>query len=298
MNKTSVFISHIQEESSMAAILGESLSDAFLGAVEVFASSNVASIAAGDDWLNGIKNALRTADIEIVLLSPLSIKRPWVNFEAGAAWIRGITILPVCHSGLRPSDLAMPLCLIQAVEASQEAKLDQLFARVASHLKINKPKVALSRLVRRVKALEQDYGPRPVPPTWTVRSPDVSQEGRLIGSWEGEACDIQVPGFMPLDLKCSYKLRLELRQEGQKVCGELSVHVNERDHTANIRMELINVAGDNFTFTYRILQANATQFGIMMFQLLPLGDTMNGYFLTNKAFEPKLAAGTVQMKRV
>ena len=282
----------------MAAILKESLSEAFLGAVEVFASSNVASITAGDDWLSGIKNALRTADIEIVLLSPLSILRPWVNFEAGAAWVRGITILPLCHSGLRPSDLAMPLCLIQAAEASQEAGLDQLFARVALHLKVNKPRVPLSRLVRKVKALEQDYSSRLAPPTWTLRSPDVSLEGRLIGTWEGEACDIQVPGFMPLDLKCSYKLSLRLRQEVHKVCGELSAHVNERGRTANMRMELINVAGDNFTFTYRLLQANATQFGIMMFQLLPLGDTMSGYFLTNKAFEPRLAAGTIQLNRV
>ena len=62
-------------------------------------------------------------------------------------------------------------------------------------------------------------------------------------------------------------------------------------------MELLNVSGDNFTLTCRMAHANANQFGIMMFQLLPVGNELKGYFMTNKAFEPKLATGTALFRR-
>ena len=34
--------------------------------------------------------------------------RPWVNIELGAAWIKRVPIIPLCHSGLTPSDLPWP----------------------------------------------------------------------------------------------------------------------------------------------------------------------------------------------
>lgn len=297
VEKLSIFISHIQEEAALASILKRRLAEQFRGLVDIFASSGIANVSAGDRWLESVEGALRRADMEIILLSAASLKRPWVNFEVGAAWVRGITILPVCHSGLRPTDLAMPLCMIQTVEADKESGLDQLFARIASYLKVGKPDAPLREMAEEVKAFEGSYGLTSDKALWAP-SPAVGLLGeRLVGEWEGEGCDIEVPGYMTLDLKCSYRLGLTLLREGDKVCGELTVYVNERDHTASARMELINVSGDNFTLTYRLARVNANQFGIMMFQLLPMGDELKGYFLTNKAFEPKLATGTVLLRR-
>lgn len=293
----SVFVSHIQEEAALAAILKRRLAEQFGELIDVFASSDVASIAAGDRWLDSTEGALRKADVEIILLSSASLKRPWVNFEAGAAWVRGITILPLCHSGLHTSDLAMPLCLIQGVEAGTESGVERLFARIATCLKVGKPDAPVREIVEEVKAFERSYGLRADKPRWEPAPGNAFQEDRLVGEWEGEGCDIEVPGHMTLDLKCSYRLDMVLRREGGRVCGEMTVYVNERGHTAVARMDLVNVSGDNYTLTYRLTRANANHFGIMMFHLLPLGDELRGYFLTNKVFEPKLATGTVLLRQ-
>jgi TIR domain len=88
MGKPKLFVSHISEELRLAAILKTHLSSDFLGLVEVFVSSDIESIAAGSNWLVDIERALREASVLIVLCSHSSVKRPWVNFEVGAAWIK------------------------------------------------------------------------------------------------------------------------------------------------------------------------------------------------------------------
>jgi TIR domain len=55
----------------------------------VFLSSDKSPIHAGDLWLEKIKEALSAAETVIVMLSRRSVARPWVNFEAGAAWLAG-----------------------------------------------------------------------------------------------------------------------------------------------------------------------------------------------------------------
>jgi TIR domain len=76
-----VFISHITEEKDLAALLKERIDEDFLGKVECFVSSDTESILAGENWLISVEEALRDASVEIVLCSPASVKRPWINFE-------------------------------------------------------------------------------------------------------------------------------------------------------------------------------------------------------------------------
>ena len=157
MNKPIIFISHISEESELAAIFKKHLIADFLGLVDIFVSSDAASILAGQNWLNSIDAALRTACIELVICSKASIKRPWINFEAGAGWMRGIPIVPVCHTGLHPRDLSMPMSVLQAVEANKESGLDQIYTLVASNLGSAKPSVVLDDVLKEIKAFENAY---------------------------------------------------------------------------------------------------------------------------------------------
>jgi hypothetical protein len=53
----------------------------------VFLASDKSQIYAGDLWLQKIKEALSAAEIVVLMLSRRSVARPWVNFEAGAAWM-------------------------------------------------------------------------------------------------------------------------------------------------------------------------------------------------------------------
>jgi hypothetical protein len=133
------FISHISEEAKVAAKLKESLDQDFLGNLNVFVSSDGESIAAGEDWLKSIDEALRSSALLIILCSPGSIRRPWINFESGAAWMLKVPIIPLCHAGLTPNDLPMPLSLRQGLAINDAEHLRRLYSRVADILSCRVP---------------------------------------------------------------------------------------------------------------------------------------------------------------
>lgn len=69
MEKPKVFISHIGEESNPAQILKKHFLDDFLGMIKVFVSSDNTTITVGNKWLNDVDEALKTAQIELILCS-------------------------------------------------------------------------------------------------------------------------------------------------------------------------------------------------------------------------------------
>ncbi len=158
MTKPKVFISHITEEAVLAELLKTHIVDDFLGLIEVFVSSDAESISVGDKWLNDVDKALKEAKIEVILCSDESVTRPWINFEAGAGWIKGIPVVPVCHTGMRPVDLPIPLNMLQAIEANDVGGLKRLYARLANELGAATPKGDFEAIRKVVLDFEHDYG--------------------------------------------------------------------------------------------------------------------------------------------
>jgi hypothetical protein len=76
---------------------------------------------------------LLRASAGIFLLSPVSLKRPWINFELGALWMRNVAakqrrenempLIPICHSGLEIKSLPMPISQLNAVMGNNSASL-------------------------------------------------------------------------------------------------------------------------------------------------------------------------------
>ena len=155
--KKIVFISHITEEKELAHLVQELIEKSFLGMIEVFVSSDEHSISLGQKWLDNITGALKSCAIEIILCSPNSITRPWINFEAGAGWVRDIPVIPLCHSGLTPSKLPMPLVLLQAAMANEVSSLKLLFPVLAAALGSSVPVVDYDAFTTSVKELEKRY---------------------------------------------------------------------------------------------------------------------------------------------
>lgn len=158
MNKPKVFISHITEERQLAEIIKTQISKDFLGMLDVFVSSDQVSIAVGSKWLTEIDEALKSAQIELILCSHDSVKRPWVNFEAGAGWVKGIPVVPVCHTGMRPVDLPIPLNMLQGIAASDHTDWAKVYQLLASKLGSVTPAADFSELLRGVSIFEQNYG--------------------------------------------------------------------------------------------------------------------------------------------
>lgn len=131
MTQHTLFISHISEEGRLAEALKTHIEADFGGVFDVFVSSDLVSIDAGQAWLGAIEQALQRACVELVLCSASSVGKPWINFEAGAAWIRGIAVVPVCHSGLLPAQLPMPYSTLQAITLGDPLSVRRLYALLA-----------------------------------------------------------------------------------------------------------------------------------------------------------------------
>lgn len=157
MSKSLVFISHIAEEREIAIAFKELIEAKFLGLINVFVSSDEHSISMGQKWLNETTNALKLCSVEVVLCSPESIKRPWINFEAGAGWIRDIPVVPLCHSGIKPTTLPLPMNLLQAATASEISSLKLIFPVLAAAIGANTPDVDFTEFVLKVKDFEMQY---------------------------------------------------------------------------------------------------------------------------------------------
>lgn len=157
MTKPIVFISHITEERELAHKVKKLIEDSFLGMMEVFVSSDETSISAGSRWLDNISEALGTCSIELILCSPKSIQRPWINFEAGAGWVRGIPVIPLCHSGMEPSKLPIPLNLLQSIKLSEISGLKLLIPVLSKAINSNEPKIDFSDFIKDVSLFEEIY---------------------------------------------------------------------------------------------------------------------------------------------
>jgi hypothetical protein len=149
-----IFISHISTETELAQALKRQLDEDFLGMLNVFVSSDQETIGAGVKWLDSVELALKKAELLLILCSTASVSRPWVNFEAGAVWLRGIPVIPVCHSGMKPHELPVPLSMLQAIEASQPRGQQMLYDAIAQLLGAKLPKVDLAAKADSFKKVE------------------------------------------------------------------------------------------------------------------------------------------------
>ena len=83
------FISFIHEEQQVATAVRNLLRDKLGHEHNFFLSADNWQMRAGEDWFNRLRDELGRARVVILLLSPNSISRPWINFEAGAGWLAG-----------------------------------------------------------------------------------------------------------------------------------------------------------------------------------------------------------------
>lgn len=133
-----IFVSFVHEEEDAASELERFVRDAFDNRADVFMSSE-GWIHAGDEWMRRVFDELNNARVVISMLSPASVGRPWINFEAGAGWFGGKKVIPALFWGLLVGDLKQPLSSLQAVELENYEGISYLVNSIAFHLKIDPP---------------------------------------------------------------------------------------------------------------------------------------------------------------
>jgi hypothetical protein len=125
--------------------------------IDTFVSSDGQSIESGSQWFNNLSNTLENCVLMTVVCSPVSIKRPWINFEAGAGWVRDINVIPLCHSGMTRDALPIPYSLRQAANATTATPLEQIFVRLAGTLGSDMPDVDFSEFIECTRRFETRY---------------------------------------------------------------------------------------------------------------------------------------------
>jgi hypothetical protein len=129
--KRGVFISHISEESSIAAALKVGIRQAFGGEFPVFVSSDTTSIKSGKPWYDEILAHLRTAEVVIVLVTKRSVDRRWINFEAGVGLGENSAVIPAVVGSFQKGSIGLPLSHLQARDIGNVLDLTQLLQDIA-----------------------------------------------------------------------------------------------------------------------------------------------------------------------
>ncbi|MBI3164976.1 MAG: toll/interleukin-1 receptor domain-containing protein [Chloroflexi bacterium] len=143
-----IFLSHVSLEGPLAITLKEWVETSFAGQFEIFVSSDINDLPAGNQWLTSLEKALADAGMLIVLCSPFSVTRPWVNFETGGAWVKQIPIIPICHSGQSKSALPAPLSFFQGLEVNSPTFVSDLLHSLSKPLKLRRsPPIDKTRMM-------------------------------------------------------------------------------------------------------------------------------------------------------
>ena len=148
----SIFLSHIHEDQDIALAIKELLEKAFLRSIKVFVSSHEEDIQLGDDWFNELKTSLNDSSSVFLLLTSTSVIRPWVNFEAGAAWFLEKKIIPVCARGVAKETLPSPFAAKLAVNLDSDEDRSKLVRFVANDSSLDAPQVDWKAIIDLLEA--------------------------------------------------------------------------------------------------------------------------------------------------
>lgn len=153
-----IFVSHVSRDKDIAHVLKERLGNDFGEVVDVFVSSDLTSVRLGSEWLDEIKDALKRSSMLLVLCSAEALERRWIHFECGAAWLRGIPVVPLCHSGSSVNDLPPPLNSFHGTDLEDPNAIDHLYTAIAEHTSWPKPAASRCQTSQRlVSAAVRDF---------------------------------------------------------------------------------------------------------------------------------------------
>ena len=136
-----LFVSHIHEEAALGKVVKDHLEDAFSDRIAVFVSSDRRDNPGGERWLDKIERELKDPKTRMLvsLVSPQSVREPWISIELGAAWILGLAVFPLCHSGQEPGALPRPLGDFGGVDLDHDEAADRLIAGVGNAVGLTVP---------------------------------------------------------------------------------------------------------------------------------------------------------------
>jgi hypothetical protein len=128
-----LYVIHAADDYALAGFLRHEI-ETRIAHWRVFVASRPGQIPTGSDWLMEVHQNLADAASYLLLLTPRSIERHWVWYEAGAAWKSGKRRLPVVAAGLTREQVPFPLKIVQTLLLDKPDDAEQLFKDLDGHL--------------------------------------------------------------------------------------------------------------------------------------------------------------------
>jgi hypothetical protein len=129
-DKPVVFFSHSSKDKVALRKIKDRFVELTGGSIEVFLSSDGQSIRLGSNWVSSIEKALRDTKIMFVFVSPNSLGTPWLYFETGHAYSKGIDVVPVGLFGVDVGALSPPMNLLQGFNLVDAATMNNILEKV------------------------------------------------------------------------------------------------------------------------------------------------------------------------
>jgi hypothetical protein len=124
-----------------------------------------------------------------------------------------------------------------------------------------------------------------------------STDRRLSGLWHGTASDVSVPGHLEYEAPLSYEVQMKLDRRGRRIRGTVTIKTSQPLGVTEAKMQGLYVMGDFVALSYRLTDADASHFGVVILQALGTGRQMSGFFLSKKLLEQRIGFGRVELTK-
>lgn len=139
--KPIIFFSHSSLDRDLIVPIKNHILHETGNTIQIFMSSDGASIPFGKNWLKEIEDALGGCQLMFSWVTPNSIKSNWIYFESGYAYSRGIKVAPLGFDGINLEDLAAPLSFLQGFNIKSAAGLNNIIAVINNEFDLTFPNV-------------------------------------------------------------------------------------------------------------------------------------------------------------
>ncbi|MFM9957547.1 MAG: toll/interleukin-1 receptor domain-containing protein [Phycisphaerales bacterium] len=264
IEKPEVFISHAASDAAFASAIENEIRRTFANGVDVFCTSSPGAIRPGSDWLAEVEGRLKRCKAVIVVVTPVSIERPWLWFEIGATWANGrignCRIYPVCAKEIDLAQLPPPLGRLQALSLAKAGDLKMLFESLVQqfgfgNLKDFKASGIMARIPKysTIKMAPEDSDSR------------TFYHGKYSGYNDEELQDVLVTYYINEQVRRWERSRFEREYESNVLGGRL-VHYRqvdrELDLPAGTSSRLLILAAESAGLVVAAQSANTVRFGI------------------------------------
>ena len=175
-----VLLSHNHADREIASILSRTISRVTLGQLTAWYSSDQSGsggMRAGDLWMPTLLGQLRECDGAIALLTPRSIRQPWLYFESGFVAARESgDVIPVCVGIDSINDVPFPLAMFQSYQVTDPSSMLGFLQKLTGRYGIGfDEEMARPVATSAIAALSEASAMQPAEPAPRIDTPLVDQ---------------------------------------------------------------------------------------------------------------------------